>query len=173
MSIQFKATLFTIGPHRIIRIPHEASEKLPSRGMVMISGSVNDFPFTAPLEPDGKGSHWFEPDEALLKKAGIRPGDTVSITAAAMDEWPQPEISQDIQTAIAVAGLADRWDTITTKARWDWLRWIRATKNPATRQKRISVACSKLQAGENNPCCFDRSSCTVPEVSKSGVLLEK
>lgn len=45
----------------------------------------------------------------------------------------------------------DQWNLITTKARWDWLRWIRATANSETRKKRIDVACSKLQKGDTNP----------------------
>ena len=68
------------------------------------------------------------------------------------------------------AGNIDQWNSLTTKARWEWLRWIRSTKNLDTRQKRINVACDKLQKGDKRPCCFDASRCTIPEVSKSGVL---
>ena len=170
MSIRFQAALSAIGPINLIRIPIQASEKLPSRGMMMVKGKINDLAFTAPLEPDGKGSHWFEVNDDFIKKANISAGDTVSLDIEALEQWPEPEITKDILDAITKSGLADRWQSITSKARWDWLRWIRATKIPATRQKRIEVTCSKLQAGDNNPCCFDRSRCTIPEVSSSGVL---
>ena len=172
MSIQFQATLSTAGPLVIIRITPEISETLPSRGMVMIEGTINGFPFTAPLEPDGKGSHWFEVNAELMEKAEISVGSAASLSIEPLEEWPEPVIPQNIINAVKDANLLDRWQSITSKARWDWLRWIRATKNPATRQKRIAVACSKLQAGDNNPCCFDRSRCTVPEVSKNGVLID-
>lgn len=172
MSIQFQATLSSAGPLVIIRIPSEISETLPSRGMVMVKGTINGFSFTAALEPDGKGSHWFEVDEELMQKAAISIGSTASLIIEPLEEWPEPMITSDIMDAVKDAKLLDRWQSITPKARWDWLRWIRATKNPATRQKRIAIACSKLQAGDNNPCCFDRSRCTVPEVSKSGVLMD-
>lgn len=137
----------------------------------MAKATINDLPITAPLEPDGKGSHWFIVNENLLKKAMISEGSTISLRIEPLEQWPEPEIPKDIMEAVTASGLADRWHSITVKARWDWLRWIRATKNPATRQKRIEVALSKLQAGDNNPCCFDRSSCTIPEVSRSGVLM--
>lgn len=74
------------------------------------------------------------------------------------------------QVALEASNLHSRWAEITTKARWDWIRWIRSTANPKTRQHRIEVTCSKLASDKNRPCCFDRSRCTVLEVSKNGVL---
>ena len=56
-------------------------------------------------------------------------------------------------------------------ARWEWVRWVGATKNPDTRAKRVDVSISKLRAGSRRPCCFDLSSCTDPELSKNGKLL--
>lgn len=156
----------------MIKIPLSASEKLPSRGMVMAQGKANGAPFTAALEPDGQGSHWFAASESLIKEAGLKEDQPASFDISPLDDWTEPEISPDIMEAVTKAGLGDRWDSLTTKARWDWLRWIRATKNPATRKKRIEVACSKLRQGDNNPCCFDRTRCTIPEVSKSGVLMD-
>lgn len=49
-------------------------------------------------------------------------------------------------------------------------RWIGATKNPDTRQRRVEVAISKLHDGKRRPCCFDLSSFTDPDVAKSGKL---
>ena len=63
-------------------------------------------------------------------------------------------------------------DAINAKSRWEWLRWIRSTLNPETRSKRIKVAASKLENGAKTPCCFDTARCTVPDVSKSGVLID-
>jgi hypothetical protein len=57
-------------------------------------------------------------------------------------------------------------------ARWEWIRWIGATNNTETRQRRIEVALSKLSHGERRPCCFNRSMCCIPEVSQNGALLE-
>ena len=64
------------------------------------------------------------------------------------------------------------WKEVTPAAHWDWIRWIRATNNPETSAKRIRVGCSKLKSGMSRPCCFNRSMCTDPEVSKGGVLVE-
>jgi hypothetical protein len=170
MPIHFEAMLSVIESVTIIKIPPEISEQLPSRGMVMMKGTIHGISFPAALEPDGKGSHWFETNDRLQKEAGLQAGQIVSVTLEPTDDWIEPAIPDDITNALQKAGTIVQWNTLTTKARWEWLRWIRSTKNPATRQKRIDVACSKLQKGDRRPCCFDASRCSVPEVSKSGVL---
>jgi hypothetical protein len=70
-EIRFETTIFEIHSWRILRLPKAASEKLPSRGMVMIKGTLNDICFEAALEPDGAGSHWFRVGDALLLMTGL------------------------------------------------------------------------------------------------------
>jgi hypothetical protein len=64
------------------------------------------------------------------------------------------------------------WKDITPMARWEWVRWIDATKNPATRERRIHVGVSKLRAGKRRPCCFDLAACTDPDLAKNGKLID-
>ncbi|HEU5376644.1 MAG TPA: YdeI/OmpD-associated family protein [Ktedonobacteraceae bacterium] len=168
-TIRFEAKLFNIGSWTILRLPKEASAKLPSRGMTMIEGTLNGFRFQAALEPDGKGSHWFSVDKTMRVAAG----DTVTLEIEPTKAWLEPEVPADLMKALlAVPQAHTLWMTITPSARWDWLRWIRATKQPETRQHRIEVACSKLKDGERRPCCFNRNLCTEPSVSYNWVLLE-
>jgi hypothetical protein len=170
MSISFEAPLTEIEAQQIVKIPISASKQLPSRGMVMVQGTINGLPFISPLEPDGKESHWFQLSDILLMDLGVTVGQTMSFNIEPMSEWVEPEIPDDIMDAIIQEGLLNQWNTLTAKARWEWLRWIRSTKNEATRRKRIEVACSKLQKGDRRPCCFDTTRCTIMEVSTSGVL---
>lgn len=173
MKINFEEKLLEIGTRQIIKIPLSSSEKLPSRGMVMVKGTMNNVNFIAPLEPDGKGSHWLEVSPLLIKEVGVDNGETLSLNIEPIDEWIEPEIPEDIMSAIIKSDLLNQWNSITIKAKWDWIRWIRSTINPETRNKRINVACSKLQKGDKRPCCFDRTRCTITDVSKSGVLLDQ
>lgn len=139
----------------------------------MVKGTINGFHFQTALEPDGKRSHWFRVDNNLSKAADVTAGDTVTLEIEPIKEWPEPEIPDDLQTALtADAKARTLWMDITPMARWDWIRWIRATNKQETRKRRIGVAFSKLKAGERRPCCFNRTMCTEPYVSKSGVLLE-
>lgn len=171
-AIRFKAKLFTIGTWTILRVPEKASARLPSRGQTMVEGTINDFPFRTPLEPDGMWSHWFRVDKAMLKAAKAAAGDTVTIAITPIKEWLEPDMPADLESALETAPQAHTlWQQITPMARWEWIRWIRATSKSETRKKRIEVACSKLKAGERRPCCWNRNLSTEPSVSKNGVLM--
>ncbi|MGE5287604.1 MAG: YdeI/OmpD-associated family protein [Micromonosporaceae bacterium] len=172
-AIRSKAKLFKIGSWTLLRLPESASAKLPSRGMTMVEGTINGFHFQAALEPDGKGSHWFRVDKAMREAAGADAGDTVTLAIEPTREWPEPKVPADLKNALTADPQAHTlWMDITPMARWDWIRWIRSSKQPETRRRRIETACSKLKAGQRRPCCFNRSLCTEPSVSHNGVLLE-
>lgn len=172
-TIRFETTALRIGDWTILRLPESASAQLPSRGMTLVEGSINSFRSKIVLEPDGKGSHWFRIDPGMCKAAGINAGDTVTMAVEPTKEWPEPNVPADLDQALASDPQANAlWVKLTTMARWDWLRWIRATNNQETRSRRIEVALSKLKAGERRPCCFNRNLCTEPDVSKNGVLIE-
>jgi len=172
-TISFKAKLSKIGSWTILRLPEEASTKLPSRGQTMVEGTINGFHFQTPLEPDGKWSHWFKVNKTLLRAANAAVDDTVTLAIKPIKEWPEPNVPTDLKGALMAAPQAHAlWQHITPMARWEWIRWIRATNRKETRKRRIEVACSKLKAGERRPCCWNRNLCTEPSVSKNGVLLE-
>jgi Bacteriocin-protection, YdeI or OmpD-Associated/Domain of unknown function (DUF1905) len=172
-KITFEATLTAIGSQSVLRVPKGASRKLPSRGMSMVEGTFNGRPFQAPLEPDGIGSHWFRVSDTLLKAARVKVGDSVSLAIEPMAVWPKPNVPADLATALASDPKVRRiWLDITPLARWDWIRWIGATRNRDTRAIRIEKTLSKLRSGKRAACCFDRSQCTDPSMSRNGVLLE-
>ncbi len=169
----FKTTTYAIGKQTILRLPPDVSAKLPSRGMVLVEGTVNGAPFHTALEPDGKGSHWLDVDDDLLRAAKAKNGDTVTVSLESSKDWPEPKVPADLQSALRADHEANGiWQDITPMARWDWIRWIRATNNPDTRKNHVVVALSKMKHGTRRPCCFNRSMCTDFSVSKNGVLLD-
>src|SRR5690606_5311759 len=108
-------------------------------------------------------------DDGLSKTAGIAAGDTVALEIEPTKDWPEPEVPADWKTALAADKQAqDMWSRITPLARWEWIRWMRATGKQETRQRRIEVGISKLKSGERRPCCWNRNLCTEPSVSKNG-----
>ena len=172
-TIRFEAELAKINSWTILRLPNSASAQLPSRGMTMVEGTINGLPFKAPLEPDGMGSHWFRVDDSKLKGLRADAGDTVTLEIEPAKEWTEPELPEDLKSALeADPQTYALWMDCTTKARWDWLRWISGTAQQETRQRRIEVAFSKLNSGMRRPCCFNQRMCTEPYVSKNGRLLE-
>lgn len=172
-AIRFRSTTYRIGSSTILRLPDEVSAELPSRGQVAVTGLINEQPFRAVLEPDGRRGHWLKLDKTLQHAARHADGESVSLTIEPTKDWPEPAIPSDFRTALAAASDAsDLWNTITPMARWEWVRWINATRNPDTRARRVDVAISKLRSGKRRPCCFDLAACTDPELSKNGTLLD-
>ena len=178
-AIHFETKLFTIKSWTILKLPEEASAELPSRGMIMVSGTLNSVPFKTLLEPDGsygegkKPSHWFSPDKELLDNAHATVGDTVQVSLEPTKEWIEPEVPEDLKKALEISPKAkDLWKDITPMARWDWIRWIRAVKTSETRQKHIEVALDKLNKGMRRPCCFNRNLCSEPYVSHNWKLID-
>jgi uncharacterized protein DUF1905/bacteriocin resistance YdeI/OmpD-like protein len=172
--ISFEAPLYTVGKWTILRLPDTASEKLPSRGQVMVRGSINGHDLQQVLEPDGRWSHWFKVDEKMQKAIGAGPGDTVKLKISPSKDWPEPTIPDDFAKALKTAPLSvqDLWKKITPMARWEWLRWVNATSNTETRERRIEVSISKLRSGKRRPCCFNLAACTDPDLAKNSRLME-
>lgn len=171
--IDFSAEVERLGERLIVRLPEAASKELPSRGQVAVNAKMNDHAFDTVLEPDGKKGHWISVDAALEKALDLDDGTEVSATVTPTKEWPEPEVPEDLRAALdAAPELIGTWEDITPMARWEWVRWIGATKSAATREKRVGVTIDKLDNGKRRPCCFDLSSCTDPELSKSGKLVD-
>lgn len=168
----FTATLSTIGDTTLVRLPSDASERLPSRGQVAVHASIGGHEFETVVEPDGRRGHWIRIDEDLQRVAGVGPGDAAELTLAMAPDWPEPDVPDDLASALAGAPtrIRDVWEDITPMARWEWVRWVQATGNPQTRQRRVEVSMSKMDGGKRRPCCFDLSSCTDPNLARSGKL---
>ncbi len=172
-KIGFKGEVQQVADRLILRFPAEASAELPSRGQVAAHAQLNGHAFDTVLEPDGLRGHWLSIDEDLQAATGLDAGASATLEVEPTKDWPEPEVPDDLRAALDDApDLAETWLDITPMARWEWVRWVNATANPSTRAKRVAVSISKLRAGKRRPCCFDLSSCTVPELSKSGKLID-
>ncbi len=171
-TIRFEATACTIDTSTIVRIPDDASRRLPSRGQVAVQGSINGIDFRTVVEPDGLKGHWIRVDPNLRRAVGVAAGDTVRVALEVARDWPEPDVPPDLAAALAAApsSIREMWQDITPMARWEWVRWVNATANPATRERRVEVTISKMHNGKRRPCCFDLSACTDPSLSKNGKL---
>jgi hypothetical protein len=172
-AIRFEAEMRKIGRWTILRLPDDASAKLPSRGQIAVKGAMNGHAFQTVLEPDGRRGHWLKVNKKLQQSLALGEGETVALEVEPTKDWPEPDIPTDFRTALADApDISELWQTITPMARWEWVRWINATKNSETRKRRVEVGISKLRSGKRRPCCFDLAACTDPHLSKNGRLIE-
>ena len=173
-SVGFSGEVEVLGSTTLVRLPLDASKALPSRGQVAVRGTLGGYSFDTVMEPDGRRGHWLRISPEQAREAGLAPGDTVEVSVEVAEEWPEPEVPGDLAEALdrAPEKIQRIWEDITPMARWEWVRWVGATKNPDTRAKRVGVSIDKMDHGKRRPCCFDLSSCTDPDVARSGKLPE-
>ena len=173
-QVGFEAVLSSVGGTTLLRLPESASRSLPSRGQVAVHGTINGIPFTTVLEPDGVFGHWMKVSPRLQRAARVRKGQTAALDIVVTEEWPEPEVPDDLMTALTAAPDDVRavWRDITPMARWEWVRWVNATRNVDTRTRRVAASISKIDGGKRRPCCFNLAGCTDPDVSRSGKLRE-
>jgi hypothetical protein len=160
-TIRFNAQLVRpqdtekIGSSTLLILPKSASAKLPSRGVTIIEGTMNGFPFRAPLEPNGEGSHCLRVNQAMRDAAGAEAGDPVAVEITRAGEEPEIRMPLDLHKALAAAPRAQAlWADITPMARRDWILWISSGRLPETRRCRIEKACDMLASGKRRVCCF-------------------
>lgn len=184
--IRFSATLSRPAGARVpwafLRLPREASARLPSRGQTTVEGTLNRAPFRATLEPDGEGGHWLKVSRVLRAAAGAEAGDVVHLEVSPVAKEPEPRTPVDLRRALAAAPDKVRaaWADITPAARRDFIQWIVTAKLAETRTRRITSACDMLAKGKRRPCCFDRSgmygksmSCPTPAAARRPVALRR
>ena len=156
----------------ILRLPENASKRLPSRGQVAVHGTLNGHNFQTVLEPDGSGGHWMRVDHKLQRAARVSGGEAVTLDIQPTEDWPEPSLPQDLESALKAAPekIQNLWQDITPMARWEWVRWVNATRNPDTRRRRVDVTIAKMKSGKRRPCCFNLAACTDPDLSRNGRL---
>jgi hypothetical protein len=101
--IRFEAQVQRMGGLTILRLPDDASARLPSRGQVAVKGVMNGHAFQAVLEPDGRRGHWLKVDKELRQALAVGKGDAVALEVEPTREWPEPDVPEDFQTALANA----------------------------------------------------------------------
>lgn len=125
--------------------------------------------FVTLLEPDGVGSHWFISKDKFLKYPDSK---TLTFTLELVANWPEPDIPSDVKDKLKIGSdLNTIWNSLTTQARWDFLRWINETSNKNTRKARIDKMINLLKSGKRRPCCFNRTKCSIPGLSRNGLLM--
>ena len=174
VHIKFETVLYQIKDWTILSLPPSQSLKLTSRGQISVSGKINDLEFDTVLEPDGRLGHWLRITDDMMKTAKIKSGDKVQVELTTSSQWPEPQLPADFAQALKAAPdkVKDKWQDITPMARWEWIRWIKATLSSETRAVRIEKTISKLNGKHRRPCCFNLAACTEPYVAKNAQLIE-
>ena len=156
-TIRFSAALLEqkAGEAFHLQLPRAARAELPSPGTTMVEGTIDGFPFRAPLESDTKGAHALKISKALQVAVGANAGKKVAVELTRVGDEPEVRVPLDLITALKTAAKARAlWTEITAMARREWVRWVSSAKQAETRDRRIENACDMMAKGKRRPCCF-------------------
>ncbi len=146
------------GDWLFLRLPIDASERLPTRSMCSVEGTFHGHPFWTTLRPDGEGGHWMRIEPALIAETHVHAGQAVELEIQPMAEEPEPEVPDDLKAALAQTPQAmAAWTGTTALARRDWIFWMTSGKKAETRGIRLEKMMDMLGQGKRRICCFDRS----------------
>ena len=143
------------GSAAVLTLPKSKSAQLPLLRVTMIEGTINGFPFRAPLARNGSGSHSLKVDKALRSAAGGDSVDTFAVEITRAGDEPEIRMPADLRKALAASRAARAmWEKITPIARRDWILNITSAKQTGTRKRRVEKTCSMLASGKPRICCF-------------------
>jgi Bacteriocin-protection, YdeI or OmpD-Associated/Domain of unknown function (DUF1905) len=122
--------------------------------MESAEGTINGHPFRATLERAASGTRALRVNQAMLRGADARIGDTVQL--AILGPEPKLVVPADLRAAMAASEPAKTlWKDMSDLARRDYVRWVEATNNPETRARRIKRTVEQLAEGKRRPCCVN------------------
>lgn len=65
------------------------------------------------------------------------------------------DLPSDLEQAITGNPKAlDAWESISIKARNEWICWTVSVKQQKTRNEHVKRACTELAEGKRRPCCW-------------------
>lgn len=172
-TFTYRTQLEKIKNYYIIRLPQDISDQMSSRGMVMVDAIIEGETIKLPLEPNGSKGHFVLIETKIVTHLKLDASACFVIQITVTKDWIPPSLPNDFRLALDSNGLANHWKSITSKAKWEWVRWIRSTKNQDTRTKRVETAVSMLSEGKKRPCCFNQTLCTITDLCEKGILLNK
>jgi Bacteriocin-protection, YdeI or OmpD-Associated/Domain of unknown function (DUF1905) len=155
MAITFRAKLWAPMEGKgwsFVTMPKPASARLPARGRVAVTGTINGFKFRSSAFPDGDGSHNIQVNGTMREGAKVSVGGTAEFSISPSTDTVKVTVPADLSAALKRSAKADAlWDAITPKARAEWVSWITSAKKEETRAARTGKTIERLSKGEKRP----------------------
>lgn len=131
-----------------ITIPFDVEKTYGTRARVPVRGTINNFLYRSSVVPLG-GKFMMAVNRELRAGAGVKAGDTVSVTMERDDEPRIITPPADLARALKANTRAQAaWDKLSYTHRKEYARAVEDAKRPETRVRRIEKAIAELTAGK-------------------------
>ncbi|MEM6941691.1 MAG: YdeI/OmpD-associated family protein [Pseudomonadota bacterium] len=131
--------------YTVLPLPADVSEALAAEGAKRVEGELGEYPVNLALTkaPVIEGTFLYT-GKALLKEAGLAPGETIEVRLRAADP-DFVEVPSDVSAALRAADRWALWNSLSPGKRRGLLHPLTTAKRPETRQKRIGALLKELQ----------------------------
>ncbi|HEV2704465.1 MAG TPA: YdeI/OmpD-associated family protein [Pyrinomonadaceae bacterium] len=128
-----------------IRIPFDVQKTFGTRARVPVRGTINGFAFRSSIFPAGDGTHYMVVNKEVRAGAGVKGGETITVTMERDDEPRVVTPPADLARALKANRAAQAaWDKLSYTHRREHARAVSEAKRPETRQRRIEKAIAAL-----------------------------
>jgi bifunctional DNA-binding transcriptional regulator/antitoxin component of YhaV-PrlF toxin-antitoxin module len=144
MQTTFETVILGFGNNTGIEVPPPSLAELGGGKRSPVVVTVADYTYRSTLGVMG-GRTLVSLPKAHRDAAGLKAGDTVTVTLA-LDEGPRTvEVPPPLQAALDQAGLTDRFVSLAYSKRKEFARQVSDAKGDATRARRIDKVLDTLR----------------------------
>jgi hypothetical protein len=137
------------GAWTYLSIPFDVYKVFGSKARIPVTGTINCFPFRNSLMPEGDGTHSMMVSKELQAGAKARAGDSVSITLEPDTAERSIFAPQELESALVEnQRAASVFETLTYSQKKEYVDWVLAAKQAATKANRAAKAVEMLAAGK-------------------------
>ena len=133
----------------MLTVPFDAHKVFGTRARVPVRGTINGYPYRGSIFPMGNGQHYMVVRKELREVAGIRGGETISVTMGRDDEPRTVTPPADLARALKRDRAAQTaWDKLSYTHQREYAELLEGAKRPETRARRLEKTLSQLAAGK-------------------------
>jgi hypothetical protein len=136
------------GGGALVELPADVLEELGGGKRFRVTGTLSGVEFASSTMPMGGGRVCLGVHKATRERAGVGPGDAVTITVE-LDERPR-EVELPDELKAALAGdpeAAAAYERLAFTHRREYAQWVAEAKRPATRARRVAQTLERLRGG--------------------------
>lgn len=132
-----------------ITLPFDVQKEFGSRARLPVRGTINKHAFRGTIFPMGDGRHYMVVNKELRAAAGVRGGETVSVSMEPDTEPRTITPPDDLARALKANRDAQAtWDKLSYTHRKEYARSVEEAKRPETRQRRLEDTVARLAEGK-------------------------
>ena len=152
MRQQFVTQLIGRGPASawvFMPVPFDVIETFGVKGQVLVTGSINGFPFRNSLLPNGDGTHAMAVNKDLQNGAKVKAGDTVEVILERDLVERVIETPEELGRLLATAPQALAFfRSLSYSRQKEYTDWIASAKQGATKMSRAQKSLELLEQGK-------------------------